>query len=301
MIDLVGYNFFGDVNALDPVPTAIEEMNSTRISSGIIDTLNVSEYVDNDSQVEPEKYSVGDIIHAAFNGNLAAGSLEDLAGNITGYKVKRRRIGDFEWVTLFEKQITTMEELSFVMTDNLAKCNVEYEYAFVPLISGQEGRYIIRSVLSKFNGIFFADNDTTFKLDADVSYGATTSNQKVGIYEPFGRKYPVVISNGITSYDSGSVAGTIMPENYDPAKPIDRQAVLAERKLLIDFLNNRRPKILKDWNGAAWIVMITNNPSTEYLFGSGMGLMSVSAGWTQTGDADSKEDLYANGLIATAD
>lgn len=301
MIGLLGYNFFGDGNSLDPVPTNINNINSAMISNGIYDHLNIDIDVTNNSQTIPTSWQVGYIINAAFNGNLAGGSLDELAGDISGYKVKRRKLGEFEWITIYQKEISTPEELSFAITDNLAQNNVEYEYAFVPLLNGQEGQYVIHSVLSKFNGVFFADNNTIFKLDADVSYGSTTSNQKIGIYEPMGRKYPVVVSNGLTSYEKGSVTGTILQENYDPTKPIDRQAIKRQRDIFVAFLNNKMPKIIKDWNSNIWLCMTATNPSTEYLVGSGMGMVAVTNEWVEVGDSNDRQDLYDCGLIPTAD
>lgn len=300
MIGLFGYNFFGDGNSLDPTPTNVENIDKVKLTGTVVEHLNISRATDNDSDEIPTAWDVDDIINAAFNGTLAGGSLEQIGGDITGYKIKRRKMGEFEWTTIAERTISSLDELSFEIVDNLAQNNTEYEYAFVPVTNGQEGQYIIQTVLSKFDGVFIADDTDIFQLDAAVSYGNTTTNQKIGVYEPFGKKYPVVVSNGITSYESGSLSGTVLPENYQPGQKIDRAGIVAKRKLLIDFLNNRKPKIIKDWNGNLWLCMITQNPSTEYLPGSGMGMVNVSSGWSEVGDANNRQDLYDCGLIPNA-
>lgn len=43
--------------------------------------------------------------------------------------------------------------------------------------------------------------------------------------------------------------------------------------------------------------MITGNPSVSYSRGYGMGVMSATAEWTQVGDANNIDDLYAAGAI----
>ena len=66
------------------------------------------------------------------------------------------------------------------------------------------------------------------------------------------------------------------------------------------MLTNKKPKIIKDWNGQAWLCIITGNPSTSYISNTGMGLMSISADWTEVGDVNNQDDLYANGLLEIA-
>lgn len=297
MIGLFGYNFFGDGNAIDPMPTNVNGINSSRVGNGIIDHFLISRNTGDTDTVEPTEWNVDYILNAAFNGNLSAGSLEQSAGNITGYKVKRRKFGEFEWITIFEKETNDPNELSFTIRDNINQNNVEYEYAFVPMYDGKEGQYIIQSVLSKFDGVFFVDNQNSFKIDTAVSYGSLQNQKKIGVYEPFGKKYPVVVSNGNTNYERGSVSATILPDSYDPKAPLQRNAIREQRKLFTEFLTNNKPKILKDWNGNFWLCMVVTNPSADFLQGSAMGLASVSAEWVEVGDSNNSKDLCECGLI----
>ena len=301
MIGLLGYNFFGDGDALNPSPTNINGLESTRMENGIFDHYTLTKDTQDDSQTPATQWLADMIINAGFNGTLSGGTLQDVAGKITGYKVKRRKLGDFDWITLAEEQVIDAGQLTFTLTDHLAASLTEYEYAFVPMIGDTEGGYIVKSIMSKFNGVFLADNDNSFKFDAEVQYGNTQTVQRVGVYEPFGKRHPVIVSNGNLSYETGSVSGLVLNENYQSGELLDRKAILAQRQLLLDFLSNRRPKILKDWNGQCWLMMVTQNPSVEYMQGTGMGLANVSVGWTEVGDCNDKQDLYSNGLIPTAD
>lgn len=300
MIGLLGYNFFGDGNALDPVPTS-GVITSSKLENGIFEHLSLSRKTDDDSREIPSDWVAGMVLNASFNGNLSAGTIQDLTANVTGYKIKRRKLGEFDWVTITQVQISSPEELTFTITDHLATSLEEYEYAFVPMTGDTEGGYIVNSIKTKFDGIFVADQDNIFKLDSDVQFDTTQSNQRMGIYEPFGKKYPVIINNGNVSYQTGALTGLVLNDGYKPGEPIDRKAIVAKRKLLLDFLNNRRPKIVKDWNGQAWLIMVTNNPAVNYLNGSGMGLAGVTFGWTEIGDVNSKEDLYDANMIPSPD
>lgn len=301
MIQLLGYNFFGDKDSANPVPTNLGAVDNIQLQNGIFDHFNLTKDTTDDSSQIPTQWVKGMLINAPFDGTLAGGSLESLAGDVTGYKVKRRKIGEFDWITIAYVQISSLDELTFTLTDHLASTMTDYEYAFVPMYGNVEGTYVVQSVKSQFNGVFIADQDNIFKLDAGVEFDTMQTNQKLGIFEPFGRKYPVVISNGNVSYQSGALTGTVLNEDYDPTKPLNRKAIVAQRKLFVDFLNNRRPKIVKDWNSQAWLIMVTNNPTVNYAQGSAGGLANVTFGWTEVGDIEDRQDLYANGLIPTAD
>ena len=236
-----------------------------------------------------------------FNENIGAGNLGEITKNITSIRIKRREKGTFDWITIKEIQINKIEDFSFIFTDNIASNYTQYEYAYVPVIQQTEGAYTVDEIYSRFNGVFLCDLDTIYKFYADIEYGATNRVQKIGTYEPFGRKYPVMISNGLLDYDQGTVSALILPKNFTETNVIDRQAVIKERNALFKWLTNKKPKMLKDWNGGEWIVCIVGNPQTDYESNYGMGIQRMTADWTQTGDPKEKADLYANGLIPRED
>ena len=91
----------------------------------------------------------------------------------------------------------------------------------------------------------------------------------------------------------------VLPETYDDTRKIDRIKNVEEREALFKMLTNRKPKIIKDFNGSSWLTMITGNPSVSYSRGYGMGVMSATAEWTQVGDANNIDDLYAVGAIVS--
>lgn len=185
---------------------------------------------------------------------------------------------------------------SFV--DYTASDDQEYEYALVPVFDGNEGNYLIVTAKSQFDGVFITDGTDIYKFYADVAYGNFQQTQKVNAHEPFGRKYPVIVSNAATNYMAGSMSGMVFAGDYLKTGKIDRKAIASERDTLLKFLTNKKPKILKDWNGNIWMVAIVDNPSVTYYDGSGMGLMNVSMTFMEVGDATNVNDLAANGFTA---
>ena len=300
MIGLVGYNFCADGNALDPTPTNINDITFTKVQNGIFDHFNVSRNTSFDySSIIPTDWDVNTLMNASFAGNASAGNVAQVASGVTSVRVKRRIKGTFDWITIREIPVAKPEDLSFVITDNLNAYNVEYEYAYVPMTEDAEGSYIIESILSKFEGVFICDIDTVFKFYAGVEYDTNDAIQQVGVFQPYNRKYPIVVSNSIMQYQTGGIGGWVLPEDYEDTHVFDRSKIVKEKEVLLNFLMNKKPKILKDMNGNNWLVYFTGNPSVTYDNNYGQGMLKVSANWTEVGDPNDKIDLYENGLIPT--
>ena len=300
MIGLIGYNFCSDGNALDPTPTDVNNITSTKIQNGIFDHFNVSRDTSFDySSIIPTDWDINTLMNADFAGNTSAGNVAQMASGITSIRVKRRIKGTFDWITIREIPVSKPEDLSFVITDNLNAYNVEYEYAYVPVMEDVEGSYIIESIVSKFEGVFICDIDTVFKFYAGVEYDTNDAIQQVGVFQPYNRKYPIVVSNSVMQYQTGGVGGWILPEDYEDTHVFDRSKIVKEKEVLLNFLMNKKPKILKDMNGNNWLVYFTGNPSVTYDNNYGQGMLKVSAKWTEVGDPNDKTDLYENGLIPT--
>ena len=300
MIGFIGYNFCADGNALDPTPTNINNITATRLQNGIFDHFNATRNVTFDySSVIPIDWDIDTIMDANFKGNISAGNVDQVASGITGIRVKRRVKGTFDWITIKELPVEKSEDLSFVVTDNLNAYNVEYEYAFVPMLGDVEGNYIIESILSKFEGVFICDADTVFKFMAGVEYSNNTANQQIGVFQPYNRQFPVIVSNSVLQYKTGSIGGWVLPEGYETNRVIDRTAITKEKEILLKFLTNKKPKIIKDMNGNNWLVYFTGNPNMSYDNNYGQGMVKVNAEWTEVGNPNDKNDLYENGLIPT--
>lgn len=300
MIGFIGYNFCADGNALDPTPTNVNNITKTRLQNGIFDHFNVTRNVTFDySSIIPTDWDIDTIMDADFKGNISAGNVNQVTSGITGIRVKRRVKGTFDWITIKELPVKKSEDLSFVVTDNLNAYNVEYEYAFVPMLGDVEGNYIIESILSKFEGVFICDADTVFKFMAGVEYSNNTANQQIGVFQLYNRQFPVIVSNSVLQYKTGSIGGWVLPEGFEANRVIDRTAITKEKEILLKFLTNKKPKIIKDMNGNNWLVYFTGNPNTSYDNNYGQGMVKVNAEWTEVGDPNDKNDLYENGLIPT--
>lgn len=304
MIGFVGLDLFRGPNALATGTSAVGTVNRVRIANAIFDHLNVSANTSDKFSTEiPTEWVSGTYMNASFNGgNTNAGNFKLNIAGLQKIKIKRRLVGSTEWILLTTIDINgDTDKLEFAYPDTLTASNTEYEYAFVPVINGAEGDYITSSIVTKFNGVFIGDEQTTYRFLYDVEFGTLARNSPTGTFEPLGRKYPVIVSNGSLSYDTGSFTGDVINDDYEDTGVLDSQAIVAKRKALEDFLAHHSPKILKDWNGNIWLCMITGKITSTFLNGSSLRVPKLTAEWTEIGDANSVTDLFEAGLLKEMD
>ena len=298
MFSFLGYNFVDDINCLDPCPTDVEEITTIQVQNGIFDHFHVTNNVTNDySPVKNTEWAYQDIIVANFDGNLMGGNVDFILEHLTAIKVKRRIKGTFNWVTLKTISVSTFDDLNFAFRDYIGCNNTEYEYALVPILNGAEGGYITNSITSEFKGIFICEKDSNYRLYAGVSYGTGNRVKKIGVFEPYGSKYPVIVANAKTNYYSNSITFTVLPIDYDENRTLDREAITKLTNNILDFITDNKAKILKDWNGAIYLIYPSSEPSITYDSNWGMGKVDISFDYVEVGDANDEEDLMEFGLI----
>lgn len=302
MFMMCGYNFCSDGNALDPAPIVNNGFTDTTLRNGIFNHWSVNRDVTSPySSAIPTDWDYLTIMSANFEGNINSGNIELAFSSIDGIKIKRRKVTDFDWVTLAYFDASELESLNFTFNDNIAASGYTYEYAFVPVVGGIEGNYITNTIGAKFDGVFICDLDTIYKFYAGVEYGTQERVQKIGVFEPYGRKYPVVVSNGLINYANGTVKGTVLPDSFFENKVLNRVQMVQQREQLLDFLTNKKAKILKDWNGNSWLMIVVDNPTVSYVNNSGMGIADVEVKWVELGNSDNQADLYNNGIVKEAE
>ena len=228
--------------------------------------------------------------------------------DITKVVVKRKDVNDASgtWLSLYEKSVTQASDMNFTFIDFLNQYGKTYRYALVPVLEQNQSGVIVQieggytvsdKVDSIFDGVYIADQTNVERVKAGVGYGNIDMNQGVGSITPIGSKYPIVITNSQNQYHNGSVRGTIVPNDFYSNGNLSRIDMVNKRDELEQFLTNKRAKIIKDWNGKMWLVMIMSNVACSFDDNYGMGMVSFSADWLEVGDPTNQQDLYNAGLI----
>lgn len=298
MFQFVNYSAFSGPDALNQPTSMVDAINTIQASNAIFDHINITRDTTLPWSTEkPEEWDYDTIFNAKFNGNVEAGNIDAAFDEINAIRIKRRIKGTFDWLTLETIPINEPADLTFAFVDRLNAWGTEYEYAFVPVINQQESTYIINEILSEFNGVFIGDFNSTYRLVYGVDFGTSSLNQQVGVFTPLGKKYPVIVANGELNYDSGTVTATILNNDFADTREVKVKEIVEQKKILSDFLMNKKPKLLRTWTGEVWLCMITDSPQYTYAQGSGLKIPKLTFSWTEIGDATSQQDLYDAGIL----
>lgn len=153
----------------------------------------------------------------------------------------------------------------------------------------------MNSITSEFYGVFITDGQSSYKFKENASYSNNERVHLTATYEPYGSKYPIVISNGHLSYDKGTVGGNVIVFTAD--EQLDRKQTVERLQAIKTFLATPSAKILKDFNGNIWLVTLSDNLPVTYYSEIGMGFARVDFNWSEIGDANDGQDLYNSNLI----
>lgn len=287
----IGYDFFADESALDYVPIPQDTEYKLELNNSVVDELYVSSNITYDMSAVPPSWDFDTAIHAQFNNSLTAGNVDYMVSEVTALRLKRREIGTYEWLTLAEFPVSTIEDMNVTYVDRFAETNKEYEYMLIAITSSVEGSFNSSSVESLFDGIAISEKDTTYRAFV-YDYVPTERNQITSVITTLKGRYPYVIKNAETNYTSGQIHAAFFPIvgcefNYNYLENT------AHREELTDFLTNGRPKVIKLDDGRSWIANIVDNVSH-----SADGLvLYTDFNFVQTGDANNMDDLYDANLI----
>ena len=283
-----------------PMAEDIEEifpLTSVKLFNGIYDNFDITRDVTSTFTTDKPTWTYDTRIDCNFNDNISGGNINTLLSALKYVKIKRRKKGTFDWVTLKQYEINKIEDLLIVTEDYYSPTDYDSEYAIVPVLEGEvEGTYIINGIKTKFNHLTIVDKDDAFNLIAQISYSGDTKNAPMGTYLPLHGMYPIIQKNSELEYWSGSITATLLGYNFEETKKIDRNDVINQVNDFCEFLNNMKAKIIKDWNGKINLVRFIGNPTVSYISAYGNGVAQVTMNWVEQGKFDNQQDLYNNGL-----
>lgn len=279
-----------------------QEITAVQVTHGIMEDMYVSEHNDPQIDVEfkPEPGNLWNdytVMHAKFDDNLVAGNVEFDTYNVNKLRLKRKKSSDYVWNTIYERELTSVNDFDVHYDDFYACANTQYDYAVVTVNSindvEEEKIYVTTSVYSYFDGIGIADKDHMFytrleeNIVADIMAPST-------VVQTLGRQYPYVIHNGENKYYNGTASGVFV--EVDKEKCVGKfDEIHTYNQTFNDFLVNGKPKILKDSYGRRWIVGMSAPPTTA--MNSHESELVTTINWVEIGDADDDKTMKEMGLI----
>ena len=288
-----GTTFCGGIHTLDGTPTDVTDINKLTLQNTIYDTLFATkDVIYNWDGNQRYDWDYKTILCAEFKGDLHAGNTNYNSSNVDKIKIKRRKVGEYEFKTLFEIPINEDADFTFNRFDYLAASAQEYEYAIVASVAGSEGIPNTNKILSEFEGTFLVEKEMSYQALLNMELNHKRTRQGTSI-TTLGKRYPFHVSNGASNYTSGSLSATYIPSNngmYD----VDNG--WKYRETFNDFITNGKPKILKNFEGKMWIVYIEEDSIDESQKDHYQNVVT-SFNWFEVGDANNSYDLFVNGFI----
>ena len=286
----MGRYYCGSVEAMSSTPTNIKDVTYISISNGIYDELFGTDNSNIEMSDKSKTWDFDTRFFAKFQGNLMAGNVDYAASIVSSVRIKRRKNDEHKWFTMFEIPIETNDDFEFELEDRYAQGSQEYYYAIVPVVEHVEGNINKNSIISEFNNYFILDKDISYPIIFNTNLNIEL-NKNIGIVNTIGRKYPFVISNGMSQYKTGTL-------KFSLAQMIDCEININNgynyRTQFEEWMLNGKPKILKDWTGQIYMMEITSSIPIDYTYHD---LPSYQIQFTEIGDPLDENDLYNNNFI----
>jgi len=291
----LGSTFASGLYTVDATPTFTEDIDTIRCYGCIVDELYVTKDPTVDFDDSSKIWNYNTTLYAKFQDNLLAGNLETTLSLISKLRIKQRIKGTLLWRTIVEYDVNSEEDLNHVFTYKYARGGkTEYEFCIVFVLNDNvEGNPSGNtSAISEFEGAYLIDADAMYHLYLDMII-TQKRNCKSEIKNPLGRKYPLVMRNGISKYDSGTAKSTFIQYNQSTDEyDVDNMYLYNEN--VNEFLTNSLPKILKTDEGKIWLVSIYDSieqdNKMDYLY------PETTFNWVETGNYKNTTDLYNAGL-----
>lgn len=228
------------------------------------------------------------IINNNYKGWIEFNSVkkQNASNEIMYVLIFRRKHNTLEnYVRVYEKVITNLNQLNFSDMDLSVRSGVSYDYR-VELTDGNSTGYTIieygniNNVECWFDGLFIGNDKKQYFAPLDCNTSITRNTQAAYV-TTLASRTPYRVSNSITNYTTGQSSGLFAP--FDINKQIDVQYTKDYIEEVVDFLSNGEEKILKTSDGEAWYVSIDPGisvSSDDHYPGSS----KIEFNWTEIGD-----------------
>lgn len=306
--DNIKYNILSDLTYVDEsfeiysVPNEVEnvltdDFDKVLIGTTLSDFISITSNITSAYTTDFPTFDFDTIIQCDFDNNVNGGNINIVVNQLTKIKLKRRDLSTLNWITIYEKPINNENDINIKTIDSNIPSNIEQTYAIVPVLqSGEEGEYILSKATPNWEGIFISNNNKIFKLYNAVIYDTTTQNKQIGVLNPIGRKYPIIIENSENDYKSGGLQAQLYGYNFENTRKVDRNDVVKQTQDFINFIKDGSTKMITDWNGNIIMCKLVSSPTISYISSYGNGITNISFTWAEQGQYNAEQDLIDNNL-----
>ena len=293
---LIGLGAFGDEEtSVFQSLNIVNNFYRVELTKAIFDEIHLRNRINISYDEAKTDWQLDTILLAKFQNSLAGGNI-DLAGELIEFlSIRKRKIDELTWSNVIN--IPYNPEINiYEYVDKFVEAGEIYEYAILPVaFGGFEGKYILEQIEAKFESTWLFNKNEIYKLIYNLEYGVIDTIVPNSIFEPVGAEYPIVNYNGNLKYKRGNIKCLLVSNNSINGKIDIRQEKL-ERKQLLNFLTDRKPKILKDAGGNYMMVSIIGSPQLVPNNNLAQRLYEVNFEFIEIGNPYDETTLKQSGL-----
>lgn len=300
---IIGYNFFGcEEGAIFDTPICTELLDEMSVGGGTYDEI----YIDLDTSLpnninKPIMWGIRTIMDAKYKRDLDAGSVGADGFKVTHIQLYRSVHGSEKWE--LQAQFEYKEDYNvYDYVDRYVQNGTTYRYAIVPVANEVLGDMLMSDTVDvSYEGIFLTDRKENRRLEYDIDLGDISYNGSGSTNEPLNGQYPVIVF-GNTNYRSGSLSTLPLSQSTInmAGSGIDKLQEQVNRNKWIDFINNRKAKVLRMDSGVLMLI-VTQNPKVSHKQSDQLrDLASISFDYVEIGDL-TFNNLLNNDLISQAE
>lgn len=304
---------YSSIDDLDTTPIPLQKrgayssdfIKQIMLTNGVFQMFDIT----NDISIKTEdnvlpQWTNDTVMNCNFDNNINAGNINYDIDTIKLLSITKQYLNkDIEKgsrIPVFDKKVSLEKDLYFDINDNFIPNTslIKYSLSFIDKNGEILHSYEYdREISLYFNACFLSDRNESFKLYSAIQYSSNTQNIPISVQEPIGRKYPIVIKNAETNYESGEIKFSVLGENFEKTHRINREEVVLQKEKLINFLTNGKTKFFSDWNGNSKIISVSSSPSISYDSNYGNGVLSISFSYVEQGNWKIQEEYYTSGLM----
>lgn len=288
---LIGFDSF---NGYYPFDANVSSYDFTYLEArqAIVDEIS-ADLGNKEFTVDKGSWQANTVFLATLNSTLEAGNLSMGGSDVDTLRFKKRKKGELQWL-LIDEVPYSKDQISYVVRDRLARSNIEYEYAIVPVTGNVEGEIIQNSIVALHEGLWVVDANNSVNIFCEVEYGTVNHNTNTNVFELLDNRYPIVVT-GELDYTSGSNSGRLLAKESWDKYSMDYDAELNLRESVLKFMKNGKPKILKNDKGRYYLIIANNVKEEPYDLDNAS--VTLSFNWTEIGDAEDLETLISCDLL----
>lgn len=288
----IGMDVCSGKYAMLPQYTNIGTTKNIQLTDGTYDHLYMSSNPEKTADNIYDEWDSDTKLNANFQDSLEGGNSGFSLKNTDTIVIKRREKNSMNWLTIFTIPVNKIDDINFIKEYNYGEAETDYDFMIISSLGGTKNAFEFTSCRCEFNGICVTDKDHYYRTAYNTEVSDITQNTNNATISLLNNTYPIVISSDDTNYTSGTISVVFLKEDNNVV--IEGKPATVYRKEIINWLTNKRPKILKLDNGTTKMVRIVGNPIETY---NGYSeIKNIQFEFVEIGNTESETDLYRSNL-----